>query len=224
MWWDEFETRLTNAFATINKDAGRPVYTNKSKLRMLNNKIRADFLLTMKTSIDMEMNKVPMTMTFDLAMTNYRNTVNVKFPDDLSAYKKTPRKVQTTTSTKGKGKNSYRNGKKGDNNNSNKCPNQDKGAQKVIGLDGKTISVHPAFKWDTDEWFNIPQPVRRQLTQMRNEYRESKRQHQMQETNTYYSQQQSYQPTNWPTPANIPPPPPPMIEIFPPPPPPQSIG
>ena len=80
MWWDEFETRLIDAFAVIDKDK------NNSKLRMFNNKIRADFLFTMKTSIDMEMNKVPLTITFEAAMINYRNTVQAKFPDDQKAH------------------------------------------------------------------------------------------------------------------------------------------
>ena len=28
MWWDEFEARLTNAFAIIDKDAGRAIHTD----------------------------------------------------------------------------------------------------------------------------------------------------------------------------------------------------
>ena len=41
-WWDEFEIRLTNAFAIIDKDARRQVHTDEMKLRLLNKKIRAD--------------------------------------------------------------------------------------------------------------------------------------------------------------------------------------
>lgn len=105
MWWDEFEIRLTNAFAIIDKDAGRQVHTDDSKLRMLNTKIKADFLSQMKSNIAMEMNKVPMTMTFDLALTNYHNTVNAKYPDNQSAHKKqNPRRIQATTSKFGKNK------------------------------------------------------------------------------------------------------------------------
>ena len=70
MWWDEFESRLINAFAIIDKDANRVVYTDNMKLRTLNNKIRADFLTHMRTIIQMEMIKVPMTMNFAVAMTN----------------------------------------------------------------------------------------------------------------------------------------------------------
>ena len=46
---------------------------------MINNKLEADFLFTMKTNIDMQMNMVPMNMTYSAALANYRNTVNHKF-------------------------------------------------------------------------------------------------------------------------------------------------
>ena len=166
MWWDEFETRLTNAFAIIDKDAGRRVYTNDAKLRMLNNKIRADFLLTMKTSIDMEMNKVPMTMTFEAAMRNYRNTVQAKFPDDPKAHKK--RKIQATTAQQktGKGKGGDSNKKQnsggknsGKQSSSTNRTNSHKDSWTVIGNDGKKIDVHPSFQWNSTDWFNIPKPV-----------------------------------------------------------------
>ena len=51
MWWDEFEARLTNTFAIVDKDAQRQVYTDNSTLRLLNQKIRADFLTNMKTTV-----------------------------------------------------------------------------------------------------------------------------------------------------------------------------
>ena len=86
MWWDEFEVRLTNAFAILDKDAGRQVHTDDMKLRMLNSKIRADFLHNMKTNVQMEMNKTPTTMTYASALANYRNAVNEKFPSDPSAH------------------------------------------------------------------------------------------------------------------------------------------
>ena len=100
MWWDEFEACLVNAFVTFDKDATRQVHTNDMKLRLLNTKIRADFLSNMKANIQMEMNKVPRTMTFQNALTNYRNMVNKKFPQDQSAHMK-KRRIQSTRSNQG---------------------------------------------------------------------------------------------------------------------------
>ena len=95
MWWDEFDVRLTNAFAIVDKDAGRQVHTDEIKLRLLNKKIRADFLSTMKTHIKMQILMVPMNMSYAGALTNYRNVVNQRFPQGSIA-KKTNQRIQST--------------------------------------------------------------------------------------------------------------------------------
>ena len=69
---------------------------------MLNNKVRADFLVNMKTNIQMRMNEIPMTMTYESVLSNYCNTVSTKFPDDPSAHKKN-RKIQSTIKSTNKG-------------------------------------------------------------------------------------------------------------------------
>ena len=69
MWWAEFESRLTVAFATVDKEDGTARYTNVAKLRILNKKIKADFLSQTQAVIAIELAKVPMTMTYDLALT-----------------------------------------------------------------------------------------------------------------------------------------------------------
>ena len=95
VWWDEFEVRLTNAFAIVDKDAGRQLHTDEMKLCLLNKKVRADFLGTMKTHIEIQMSMVPMNMMYTGALANYRNVVNQRFPQGSIA-KKTNRRVQTT--------------------------------------------------------------------------------------------------------------------------------
>ena len=70
MWWDKFEVKLTNDFAVIDKNIGRQVHTDMMKLRMINSKIRSEFLVTMKTNIDMQMNMQPMVMTYKSALSN----------------------------------------------------------------------------------------------------------------------------------------------------------
>ena len=80
MWWDEFEIRLTNAFTVADKEAGRQVHMDEMKLRLLNRKVRADFLSTIKTHIEMQMTMVPMVVTYTPALANYRNVVHQRFP------------------------------------------------------------------------------------------------------------------------------------------------
>ena len=51
MWWDKFEVKLINTFSVIDKNSVRQVHTDVMKLRMLNSKIRADFLVATNTNI-----------------------------------------------------------------------------------------------------------------------------------------------------------------------------
>ena len=83
MWWDEFEKQLQWAFSAYDKREGRVVYSEEMKLRVLDNKIKADFLTATKSSLKVEMNKVPMTLTFDMALKSYRDIVNEMNPVSL---------------------------------------------------------------------------------------------------------------------------------------------
>ena len=113
MWWDEFKIRLTNAFAVVDKEAGRQVHTDEMKLRLLNRKVRADFLSTIKTHIKMQMTIIPMVITYTSALANYRNVVHQRFPQG-STIKKTNRRVQSSnTSRSGRGNCSGRGGRGG---------------------------------------------------------------------------------------------------------------
>ena len=100
MWWDEFEIMLTNAFAVVDKEAGRQVNMDEMKLHLLNRKVRADFLSTIKTHIEMQMTMVPMVVTYTSALANYRNVVHQRFPEG-SAAKKTNRRVQSLNTSRG---------------------------------------------------------------------------------------------------------------------------
>ena len=79
MWWDRFEVRIINTFSVIDKYAGRQVHTDEMKLRLLNLKVKAEFLVAMKMKIETKMNMVSMATTFDPALVNDRNTVNKNY-------------------------------------------------------------------------------------------------------------------------------------------------
>ena len=152
MWWDEFEVRLTNAFVIVDKDAGRQVHTDEMKLRPLNKKIRADFLGTMKTHIEMQMSMVPMNITYAGALANYRNVVNQRFPQESIA-KKTNRRIQSTGAHgrggrgRGRGSQGRGGGRSGcGNRNNNRGRRNDN--WEVTGIDGRTFHVHRAYQFD----------------------------------------------------------------------------
>ncbi len=85
MWWAEFEKQLTNAFTAYDKKERRQVYSNEMKLRVLLKKIKADFLSSTKSQIEVAFTEVPMTMTYERAMASFRNVVNQQHPPQLGA-------------------------------------------------------------------------------------------------------------------------------------------
>jgi hypothetical protein len=63
MWWTEFEKRLTRSFNAYVKREGRTVHSDSMKIRMLIDKIKADFLTPMKAQLEIELSQTPMMMT-----------------------------------------------------------------------------------------------------------------------------------------------------------------
>jgi len=102
MWWDEFEKRLTRAFVVIDKKENRTVYSNDMKLRKLMEKIHADFLSGIKSSINVELAKIPMTMTYETALNAFRNAVTQKFPPELGGKQRVSRNIQEVNRSKSK--------------------------------------------------------------------------------------------------------------------------
>ena len=82
MWWTEFEHQLDNAFLVFEKREGRTVYSDSMKLCILYNMVQAEFLSQTKTTIIIELVRVPVTFTYAQAKTAFCNQVNLKFPPE----------------------------------------------------------------------------------------------------------------------------------------------
>ena len=100
-WWDKFEVKLTNTFSVIDTNAARQFHTDVIKLRMINSKLRADFLVAMKTNIEMQINMQPIVMIYTSTLSNYRNTFNQRHPNNNN-HNKTCRIIQTLAGCGGK--------------------------------------------------------------------------------------------------------------------------
>ena len=85
MWWSEFEKRLTRAFNAYVRREQRVVHSDPMKIRMLLDKIKADFLTPTKAQLEMELSRTPMTITYNQALALFRNTVNQKHPPQMGA-------------------------------------------------------------------------------------------------------------------------------------------
>ena len=149
MWWHWFEVRMTNAFAQVHRD--------EIKLRMLNSKVKADFLVAMKTNIEMQMNMQPMVMTYSSALANYRNTVSQRHPTSTNTNPgHTCQCIESAGRCGGKGKGGrsqvgqdIRNGKSGRRGRNNPKGGRHNNEWQVTGLDGKTIRIHPAYRFES---------------------------------------------------------------------------
>ena len=87
MWWAEFEKRLTRAFNAYVKHEGRVVNSDSmKKIRMLVDKIKADFLVPTKAQLEIELSRTPMTVTYDQALSLFWNMVNQKHPPQMGEY------------------------------------------------------------------------------------------------------------------------------------------
>jgi hypothetical protein len=83
MWWAEFEKRLTRAFNARVKRGGRIVHSDSMKIRILVDKIKADFLIPTKAQLEIKLSQTPMTITYDQAL--FCNMVNQKHPPQMRA-------------------------------------------------------------------------------------------------------------------------------------------
>ena len=192
MWWDEFERRLNYAFYTCDKKEKRQVYSKDMKLRILTQKIGTDFLQAMKASINIEITKIPMTMSDEQALSAFRNEINRKRIAELNQNTRQRQVAQTdlyqgpynnrgggrggrfpndNRGGRGLGRSSERGGRGG------RCtPNRGhKDARFITGNDVRTMEVHPSYRFSPLTWKNLPSLERRRITQERNEYYENKK-------------------------------------------------
>ncbi len=85
MWWSEFEKRLTRAFNAYVKREGRIVHSDEMKFRMLIDKIKPDFLVPTKVQLEIELLRVPLTITYNQSLALFRNMFNQKHPPQIGA-------------------------------------------------------------------------------------------------------------------------------------------
>ena len=78
-------------FATIDINEGRQAYSGVEKLRILNRNINDYCLESYKNNIELELEKLPMILTYVKVISTYSNTVNRKFQADYT--QRTPQRI-----------------------------------------------------------------------------------------------------------------------------------
>ena len=185
MWWDEFEKQLSHSFTIIHKEQKREVYSNEMKLRILIQKVNADFLQSVKAAMSIELTRMPLMMTYEQALMTFRNEVNRKHPPGMSSNVSRPRRINEVNN-RGPRSNNGR-GRGGSYNRNNHNPNnrsisrgrgRSRGhpdARFVTGTNGRRLEIHASYNFPPEIWNAIPQTERRRINEERQQYKANKR-------------------------------------------------
>ena len=176
MYWEKFEQRLNHAF-TIYQKSEEIIYTQNMKLRILLNKIKADFLIHAKAGINIELTKTPMTMTYERALATFRNEVNMRNPPQMSqtASGRERRSLREMTSYDNRGRCRGRGrGNHGGRGRGNWVHKTRSDSSIITLTDGQKIEYHPSFSFPAHVFQKMQQGDKDKLKRERAEYKKRK--------------------------------------------------
>ena len=192
MWWIRFEQQLKWAYSILDQKEGRQVYSDERKLKkLLEFRIKADFLTETKASLLVDLSRIPMRLSFDEAMAALRASVQANHPDAFSgnaSHHITRRSVNETNRGRGSGRFSGRGrggrgrGRGGGGRGRGYNGNNGGGSGKRMRSDsefvklknGKTIEYHPSFRFNDDDLRNFPSELYERMQQERADYNNKK--------------------------------------------------
>jgi hypothetical protein len=181
MWWEEFEKQLTKAFTIYECYEGRNVYSDLHKLCIIIRKVDTDFLMQIKTSINLELTREPVTITYNQALTTFRNEINLNFPHQVGSIRRTCCINEMDSYQDGHqynyecgyGGRGHRRGGRGQGGHGHGCGHGRGGnyvTRPVQLTDGTSIDVHPAFNFSSEVWDLMPIEERNHICDEHNEY------------------------------------------------------
>ena len=175
MWWSEFEKRLTRVFNAYVKREGRIVHSDSMKIRTLVDKIKADFLTPTKAQLEIELSRVPMTITYEQSLSLFRNMVNQKHPPQMGAVQNHARRQINEVSTSGRGSRGRagfgrggRGGRQGGRGRGGRHTRTD--SRMITLTDGSQIEYHASFNFPRHTYLKMKQEDRDTLKRERAAY------------------------------------------------------
>lgn len=182
MYWMKFETELNRAYAVVDKQAGRPVHDNATKLRKLQLRIKnAEHLKQTKELVDSRMVEVPMTMTYEQAIKMYRNKTAQVYPKGPQRTNINRRGIAQVTTGGGRGRGGRGGrgyggrgrGQREDDRQQRRERNR--ADQEPITLrNGEVIQYHPSYHFSQHEMRQMTEAQRTRLRNERAAYRNSR--------------------------------------------------
>jgi len=174
--WSMFERTLKKAYAAYDKHEGREVHSDGMKLRSLQAKVTAPFLLLSKTMIDTEIGKRPMVMTFITALRIYRTAVREKFPQGINNATDRGRYISESRADAERGRDhENRNGRNHDRSRSRNGGGRSRhrDEEEIILSNGEKIEYHPSYNFSSGQLRAMTDRQRERLRNERSAYRES---------------------------------------------------
>jgi hypothetical protein len=157
------------------------VHSDEMKLRMLLNKVQADFLVHVKASIGIELARQHITLSYEQALATFRNEVNRKFLPQLSTTPRTRRSINEM-SAQGRGRGArfgrgrgpphgVRGQYGGRGQEGRGRPTRSRTDSSYITLsDGQEIEYHPSFHFPPNIFNKMKPQDREKMTRERKEY------------------------------------------------------
>jgi hypothetical protein len=184
MWWEEFEKQLTSAFTIFNRIEGRIVHSDEIRLRMLLNKVQADFLVHVKVSIGIELARQPLTLTYEEALATFRNKVNRKFPPQMWTTPRTRRSINEM-SIQGRGRGGRFSRSRGNLHGGRGHGGRGRGGRGrptrswtdssyITLADGQEMEYHPSFHFPPNIFNKMKPQDRERMTRERKEYNQNR--------------------------------------------------
>jgi hypothetical protein len=152
------------------------------KLRILHEKVTADFLTPTKAGIGIDLARIPMTLTYEHALAAVRNEVNRKFPPQMSSTTQTRRNINKIGRGRGCGGRfargqpggQGRGGRGGRGNNRNQ-PSKTRNDSTFITLqDGQEIKYHASFHFAPTIYNKMKDTDKDRMHRERKEYSRTK--------------------------------------------------
>ena len=154
MYWEKFEKDLKYSYAIIDRRAGQIVHDDESKLRSLvNERIRADFLKTTNSVLKIQLETVPLALTFQGALDSLRNEVNTYNRNNGVSRFRNARQQRNVSSTEVQGRTKKR---------------TDSTWEKLTN--GEIIEYHPSFRFG-NKLQHFPKALKDKLQKQRSDYK-----------------------------------------------------
>ena len=172
MYWEKFEKQLTHAFAVYTKDEGQNVHSPSMKLRIRLIKVKADFLVHVKAGINIELTRIPMTMSYERALAAFRNEVNRKNPPQMSIASTTrDRRILREINADHSGGRGRGRGRGRGN-----WVHKTRSDSSIITLtDGQKVEYHPSFNFPPHVFQKMKRADKDRLIRERAEYRNKRK-------------------------------------------------